>query len=93
MSGMPDFFPFICSSYIYFSEDTRATSVNMPIYIGSVPKEHLDTFNDKLSASLRRIVVDGIDMKRMEMVINRDERQVRAWIDSLQSKFILPADS
>jgi Zn-dependent M16 (insulinase) family peptidase len=69
-------------SYIYFSEDTRATSVNMPIYIGSVPKEHLDTFNDKLSASLRRIVVDGIDMKRMEMVINRDERQLRSKLES-----------
>lgn len=64
------------SSYIYFSEDTRATSVNLPIYVGSVPTESLDTFNDKLRVSLVRIVTGGIDMKRMEMIINRDERQV-----------------
>jgi hypothetical protein len=54
--------------------------VNLPIYIGSVPAEHLDTFNERLKASLQRIVVDGIDMQRMCMVINRDERQVRQFI-------------
>ena len=70
----------IFSSYIYFSEDTRATHVNLPIYIGSVPAEHLDTFNEKLKASLQRIVMGGIDMQRMGMVINRDERQVRKFV-------------
>lgn len=65
------------STYIYFAEDTRATALYLPIYVGSVPTEHLDDFDSKLKASLRRIVSEGIDMERMAMVINRDERQVR----------------
>ena len=67
---------FFHSSYIYFAEDTRATHVNLPIYVTSVPMGHLDTFSEKLKASLERIVEDGIDMQRMARVINRDERQV-----------------
>jgi len=50
--------------------------VNLPIYITSVPTEHLATFNDRLKASLQKIAKDGLDMQRMVMVINRDERQV-----------------
>jgi hypothetical protein len=65
------------SSYIYFSEESRATLCDLPIYVGSVPTEHLDTFDTKLKASFERIVKEGIDMERMAMVINRDERQVR----------------
>ncbi|KAF5374955.1 hypothetical protein D9758_000192 [Tetrapyrgos nigripes] len=40
-------------TYIYFSEDTRATRVSLPIYIGSVPTAHLDTFDEKLKDSLK----------------------------------------
>ncbi|KAF9240861.1 Metalloenzyme, LuxS/M16 peptidase-like protein [Melanogaster broomeanus] len=69
-------------SYIYFSEDTRATMVDLPVYIGSVPTEHLDGFDEKLSASFRRIVEEGIDMTRISMVINRDERQLRSKLES-----------
>lgn len=65
------------STYIYFAEETRATALYLPIYIGSIPTEHIDDFDSKLKASLRRIVSEGIDMERMAMVINRDERQVR----------------
>jgi Zn-dependent M16 (insulinase) family peptidase len=65
------------STYIYFAEDTRATAVYLPIYVGSIPTEHLNDFDTKLKTSLRRIVAEGIDMERMAMVINRDERQVR----------------
>lgn len=64
------------SSYIYFGEDTRATYVNLPIYIGSVPTENLFTFDEKLKKSLQKVVNEGIDMERINMVINRDERQV-----------------
>ena len=64
------------STYIYFSEDTRATYVDLPVYIGSVPTEHLDTFDEKLKSSLKRIADEGFDMDRMAMVIGRDERQV-----------------
>ena len=64
------------SSSISFYEDTRATSVNLPIYVESVPTGELLSFNEKLQMSLRKIVKEGIDMDRMAMVINRDERQV-----------------
>ncbi|KAF8832423.1 hypothetical protein HHX47_DHR1001921 [Lentinula edodes] len=69
-------------TYIYFSEDTRATRVSMPIYVGSVSTENLDTFDQKLKASFQRIVNEGIDMERMAMVINRDERQLRSKLES-----------
>ncbi|KAI0756614.1 Metalloenzyme, LuxS/M16 peptidase-like protein [Daedaleopsis nitida] len=71
-------------TYIYFSEDTRATYVDLPIYIGSVPTEHLDTFDEKLKASLKRIADEGFDMDRMTMVIGRDERQLRSKLESSQ---------
>ena len=38
---------------------------------------NLDTFNEKLASSLKRIAEDGIDMQRMIMVIDRAEREVR----------------
>ncbi|KAJ6503445.1 Metalloenzyme, LuxS/M16 peptidase-like protein [Mycena vitilis] len=69
-------------TYIYFGEDTRATAVYLPIYIGSIPTELLNDFDNKLKASLRRIVAEGIDMERMAMVINRDERQLRSKLES-----------
>lgn len=47
------------------------------MYVGSIPTEHLDTFDEKLKASLKRIADDGLDMKRMAMVISRDKRKVR----------------
>ena len=50
--------------------------VNLPIYVESVPTGELLSFNEKLQMSLRRIVKEGIDMHRMAMVINREERQV-----------------
>ncbi|KAJ6575205.1 Metalloenzyme, LuxS/M16 peptidase-like protein [Mycena capillaripes] len=69
-------------TYIYFGEDTRATALYLPIYVGSVPTELLDDFDSKLKASLQRIVSEGIDMERMAMVINRDERQLRSKLES-----------
>ncbi|KAF8622884.1 hypothetical protein AX15_006649 [Amanita polypyramis BW_CC] len=69
-------------SYIYFGEETRATRVKLSIYIGSVPTEYLDSFNERFRASLERIATTGIDMQRMAMVINRDERQLRSKLES-----------
>ncbi|KAJ6519911.1 Metalloenzyme, LuxS/M16 peptidase-like protein [Mycena sanguinolenta] len=69
-------------TYIYFGEDIRATALYLPIYVGSVPTELLDEFDSKLKASLRRLVAEGIDMERMAMVINRDERQLRSKLES-----------
>lgn len=65
-----------CSTYIDFSQEERATAINLSVYCPSVPTQHLDTFDDRLKASLTRIADEGLDMKRMAMVIDRDERQV-----------------
>jgi hypothetical protein len=46
------------------------------IYVGSVPTEHLDSFDTKLYESFRRISKEGVDLHRMSMVIDRTERQV-----------------
>ncbi|KAL1708664.1 Metalloenzyme, LuxS/M16 peptidase-like protein [Schizophyllum commune] len=69
-------------TYIYMGQDTRATKIFLPIYIGSVPTELLDTFDEKLKASFQNIVKTGIDMDRMRMVIDRDERQFRSKLES-----------
>ncbi|KAF9650047.1 hypothetical protein BDM02DRAFT_3185737 [Thelephora ganbajun] len=69
-------------TYIYFYEDERATRGDLAIYVGSVPVEHLATFPDRLRASLAHIAEEGLDMERMAMVINRDERQLRSRVES-----------
>ena len=51
------------------------------IYIGSVPTEHLESFDGKLQESFKRIVKEGVEMDRMTMIINRDERQVSVRLD------------
>ncbi|OJA10818.1 hypothetical protein AZE42_00264 [Rhizopogon vesiculosus] len=63
-------------------EDIRTTMVDLPVYIGSVPVEELGNFDQKLVASFKRIAADGIDMTRISMVINRDERQLRSKLES-----------
>lgn len=50
--------------------------------MGSVPVGHLSSFPDKLRASITRIAEEGLDMERMAMVLNRDERQLRSKIES-----------
>jgi hypothetical protein len=46
------------------------------IWASSVPTEHLDAFDAKFHESLRRIAKEGVDLNRMRMLIDRDERQV-----------------
>jgi hypothetical protein len=65
-----------CSTYIYIGVELRATLSDLMIYVGSVPTEQLDAFDAKLHESLRRIVKEGVDLSRMKMVLDRDERQV-----------------
>lgn len=72
----------LLSTYIYFYEDERPTRGDLAIYVGSVPVGHLPNFPDKLRASLARIAEEGLDMERMAMVLNRDERQLRSKIES-----------
>ena len=66
----------ICSTYIYIGGENRATLSDLLIYVGSIPTEHLESFDTKLHESFRRFVREGLDLQRMKMVIDRDERQV-----------------
>jgi Zn-dependent M16 (insulinase) family peptidase len=72
----------IDSTYIYFEERDLATQGALYVYIGSVPVEHLDSFDQKLQDSFKRIASNGIDMKRMTMVLDRDQRQLRSKLES-----------
>lgn len=69
-------------TFIYIGTESRATLSNLTIYVGSVPTQHLDTFDAKLHESLHRIVKEGIDLNRMRMVLDRDERQFRSKVES-----------
>lgn len=69
-------------TYIYFAEESRATLCDMTVYVGSVPTEHLDTFDAKLHESFRRISKEGVDLGRMSMIVDRAERQLRDKVES-----------
>jgi Zn-dependent M16 (insulinase) family peptidase len=72
----------LISTYIYFGEDTRATAVDVPLYVGGIPTSEVDGFDGRLRGSLKRIADEGIDTERMRMVIDRDERQLRSKLES-----------
>lgn len=57
---------------------TRVTSNELCISLSDVPAEHLETIDEKVKAALLRIASEGLDMKRMEMVLRRERRQVRS---------------
>lgn len=63
-------------TYVYFSESTRASFTSLDVYFGSVPTEHVDTLDEKFKNSLQRIVKEGFDMERMQLVIKRDRLKV-----------------
>ncbi|KAI0094759.1 Metalloenzyme, LuxS/M16 peptidase-like protein [Irpex rosettiformis] len=69
-------------TYIYFEERDFATYGSLYVYVGSIPAEHLDSFDQKLQDSFARIASNGINMKRMAMVIDRDQRQLRSKLES-----------
>ena len=74
------------STYIAFEEDPRPGFCDLPVLVGSVPTTHLDTFGDKFKSSLIKIADDGIDMNRMRMVIDRDQRQVTSFFSRKKIK-------
>ncbi|KAI0304973.1 Metalloenzyme, LuxS/M16 peptidase-like protein [Russula brevipes] len=79
----------LCTS-IYLGEEYRATVSDLLLYVFSIPTEHLDTFDAKLHESFRRIVKDGVDLQRMKMVIDRDERQFRSKVESHGGDLLSP---
>lgn len=70
------------STYIYFEERDNATRNALNVYIGSVPTDQLDSFDGRLQNSLQQVAQEGLDMNRMRMIIDRDERQLRSKVES-----------
>lgn len=70
------------STYIYFEERDNATRNALNVYVGSVPTDQLDGFDEKLQDSLKRVAQEGFDMERMRMIIDRDERQLRSKVEA-----------
>ena len=58
-------------------ETDRASVNDYDLGAASVPAEELDTFDEKVIASLKKVVDDGIDMTRLAQIIERDRRKVR----------------
>ena len=55
-----------------------APAEEISIDIDNVPSEHLETFDQKLSAFFEHVAAEGMDMKRMSMVLCSNERRVGA---------------
>jgi hypothetical protein len=47
--------------------------LRLSISASSVPKDKLETISQKLQETLRDIVREGIDMERMQMVLEREQ--------------------
>ena len=66
-----------CSTYISLSTScVCATCIDLMVYAGAIPTEHLESFDTKLRASLARIADEGLDMERMARLLARDVQQV-----------------
>lgn len=65
-------------TWVGFYENTRASFIELSVYFGSVPTEHVDDLNTKFKQSLQRIIKDGMDMERMKLVLNKDRLKVCA---------------
>lgn len=76
-----------CSTYISLSTSgVYATCIDLMVYAGAIPTEHLESFDTKLRASLARIADEGLDMERMARLLARDVQQVRAPRPSIQPR-------
>ena len=63
-------------TYVAFYENTRASFIELAVYFGSVPTEHIDCLDAKFKKSLRRIIDEGLDMERMNLVLKKDRIKV-----------------
>lgn len=60
-------------------------------YLSSVPVEELDTLSDRLKKTLRRIADEGIDMSRMQSVLERQKLQLLESMETDASEVICNA--
>ncbi|KZW02722.1 hypothetical protein EXIGLDRAFT_732962 [Exidia glandulosa HHB12029] len=67
---------------IWLSETDRATTNDIDFVASSVPTEELETFDEKVLESLRKVVSEGIDMKKIQVIIERERRKLFAGLES-----------
>lgn len=58
-----------------FASTDYSTSV-LQLALSSVPTAKLDTVGEAVKDTLRRVLKSGIDMERMTMILNREQRKV-----------------
>lgn len=63
-------------TYVGFYENSRASFIELAVYFGSVPTEHIDGLAAKFKKSLQRIIEEGFDMQRMKLVLKKDRLKV-----------------
>lgn len=56
------------------------TFCDLELYVASIPTERLETLDVLLREALCRIADDGLDMQRMQMVIEREKRKVSTFL-------------
>lgn len=71
----------LCAS-IWLSETDRATKNDIDLVATSVPTEELDTFDEKVIESLNKVLHEGIDMKKIQVIIERERRKLFAGLES-----------
>ncbi|KDQ20880.1 hypothetical protein BOTBODRAFT_26896 [Botryobasidium botryosum FD-172 SS1] len=67
---------------VYFSQDICASFCGLDVEIDSVPTEHLETIDERLKGSLKRIVEKGIDMERMRVVLKTGRLKLSSELES-----------
>lgn len=65
--------PFPYCTSISVGGETRATFSEMHISMTDVPLKHLYNVESRLRSAVKRIIKQGIDMKRLHAIIDRDE--------------------
>lgn len=63
-------------TYVGFYENTRASFIELAVYFGSVPVEHIDSLDNKFKKSLQKIIEEGLDMERMKLVLKKERVKV-----------------
>lgn len=66
------------SASIWLGETDRATKNDIDFVASSVPTEKLEAFDELVIDSLKKVVREGIDMAKIQVIIERERRKVCA---------------
>ncbi|BGP52658.1 hypothetical protein JCM8202_004813 [Rhodotorula sphaerocarpa] len=78
-----------CTDIAFYASSDHPTTICA--YLSSVPVEELDTLSDRLKKTLRRIADEGVDMSRMQSVLERQKLQLLESMETDASEVICNA--